>query len=79
MASDRAAWNKLGLDIEKEKERYLRDILPKGKDFSIMEIRRATGFSPRYASLIRRGLYVPHPVHYESPISLEDAPREGGM
>ena len=31
-----------------------------------MEIVRATGFSPRYASLVRRGLYVPHPVHHEA-------------
>jgi hypothetical protein len=75
-AAERAEWKKLGLDLEKEKERYLRDILPKLKDFSIMDIRRDTGFSPRYASLIRRGLYVPHPAHYEALRNLVDYPQK---
>jgi hypothetical protein len=65
-AAERAEWEKHGLDLEEEKEGFVRDILPRLRDFSIMEIVKATGFSPRYASLVKRGLYVPHPVHNEA-------------
>jgi hypothetical protein len=77
-AAERAEWEKHGLDLEEEKEGFVRDILPRLRDFSIMEIVKATGFSPRYASLVKRGLYVPHPVHYEGLSSLVDTPRRQG-
>jgi hypothetical protein len=32
----------------------------------LSHIMKATGFSRRYASLARRGLYTPHPVHYDA-------------
>jgi hypothetical protein len=32
----------------------------------IAKIIKATGFSPRYASLVRKGEYMPHPVHYST-------------
>jgi hypothetical protein len=35
----------------------------------------ATGFSRRYASMVRRGLYTPHPVHY---VALVDLVGSGG-
>ena len=65
-AAERAEWEKQGLDLEEEKERFVRDILPRLRDLSIMDIVKATGFLPRYASLVNRGLYVPHPVHSEA-------------
>ena len=65
-AAERAEWEKLGLDVEAEKDRFVREIHPGLQAFSILEIVKATGFSPRYASLVKRGLYVPHPVHNEA-------------
>jgi hypothetical protein len=65
-AAERTGWEKQGLDLEEEKERFVRDILPRLRDLSIMGIVKATGFPPRYASLVKRGLHVPHPVHYEA-------------
>lgn len=64
-AKERAEWAKEGRDLETEKNRFLKDILPDMKDVPLGRIMKATGFSRRYASLVRRGLYVPHPVHYE--------------
>ncbi len=64
-AMERAEWATQGKDLETEKNRFLRDILPALKDLSLGRIMKATGFSRRYASLVRRGLYVPHPIHYE--------------
>jgi hypothetical protein len=61
-AVERAEWEKQGLDLEEEKKRFVRDILPRLRDLSIMDIVKATGFSPRYALLVKKGLYVPHPV-----------------
>jgi len=71
-AAERAEWEKQGLDLEEEKERFVRDILPRLRDLSMMEIVKATGFSPRYASLVKRGFYVPHPVHNEALAHLVD-------
>jgi hypothetical protein len=34
---------------------------------------KATGFSRRYASLARWGLYTPHPVHYDALAKLAGA------
>jgi hypothetical protein len=77
-AAQRAKWEKLGLDLEAEKERFRRDILPGLEDFSVLEIVKATGFSRQYASLVRRGLYVPHAAHYEALGRLVDCRREVG-
>ena len=74
-AAERAEWEKLGLDVETERERFLREIHPGLQAFSILEIVKATGFSRQYASLVRRGLYVPHPVHYEALGRLVDCGR----
>ena len=72
-AAERAEWEKLGLSMEAERERFVHDILPRLGKLSIMEIVKATGFSPRYASLVRRGAYVPHPAHYVALARLVDA------
>jgi hypothetical protein len=77
-AAERAEWEKQGLDLEEERERFVRGILPRLRDLSIMDIVKATGFSPRYASLVKRGLYVPHPVHYKALSNLVDTPGRQG-
>jgi CRISPR-associated endonuclease Cas1 len=45
-------------------EQFRREILPRLQSASLREIMKATGLSLRYCSLIRRGLYVPHPRHW---------------
>lgn len=42
---------------------FRRRILPNLKTVPIEKMARGTGLSVRYCSLIRRGLYVPHPRH----------------
>ena len=49
-----------------ERERFGRKIQPKLTGISLSQIVEATGFSVRYASLVRSREYVPHPVHYGS-------------
>ncbi len=67
---ERSTWKELGLDVNEEKERFKRDILPRLQDVPLSRIMKATGFSRRYASLARRGLYTPHPVHNDALATL---------
>ena len=57
----RASWKG---DLNREKERFVSEILPRMRDIPISKIVEATGLSTRYVSLILRGECVPHPVHY---------------
>ncbi len=43
---------------------FIRTILPGIQAVSIQRIVKATGLSPRYCALIRRGLRVPHPRYW---------------
>jgi hypothetical protein len=70
---ERSSWNALGLDVDLEKARFKRDILPRLQGVPLSRIMKATGFSRRYASLARRGLYTPHPVHYSALADLVDS------
>jgi hypothetical protein len=72
-ARDRAEWEKLGLDIDSEKARFVVEIQPRLHALTVEEIRNGTGLSPRYALLIRDGRYVPHPVHYSALAALVSA------
>ncbi len=45
---------------------FIRYILPRLQVIPLSAISKATGLSRGYASMIRRGLYVPHPRHWES-------------
>jgi hypothetical protein len=45
-------------------EYFWSEIQPRLREISLSEMMRATGLSLRYCSLIRRGLYVPHPRHW---------------
>ena len=56
----------------------MRDILPGLEAVTILQIVKATGFSRHYSSLVRRGLYVPHPVHYKALASLVVTPERQG-
>jgi hypothetical protein len=56
----------------------VREILPRVEAVSIMQIVKATGFSRHHGSLVRRGMYVPHPVDYKALASLVDTPGRQG-
>jgi hypothetical protein len=63
-ARERAEWEAFHRDGQAEREHFIREIPPKLAGISLRRIAEATGFSLRYASLVRDGEYVPHPVHY---------------
>lgn len=50
-------------DLLKEQERFRTEVFPTLAEYSITQIAKTTGLTPRYASLIRSGKVVPHPVH----------------
>ena len=45
---------------------FQREILPLIQNVALSQLRRATGLSLRYVSLIRRGEKPPHPRHWEA-------------
>jgi hypothetical protein len=51
--------------MEKEKECFIQEIQSLIYVFSVIEIVKACHCSLRYASLIKKGKYVPHPVFYK--------------
>ena len=63
----RVKWEKQnqGVDIQAEKVRFSKEILPKLKSIPLRQLAKGSGLSLRYSSLIRRGEYTPHPMHYE--------------
>lgn len=69
-AVEHKEWEKLGLDLEEERGRFKRDILPALREVPLSRIIEATGFSRRHASMIRRGMHVPHPMHYARLVGL---------
>jgi hypothetical protein len=64
---EREEWKRMNseVDIEVEKQNFVDALLPKLRDIPVRRIVNATGLSIRYASMIRRGLYTPHPMHYQ--------------
>jgi CRISPR-associated endonuclease Cas1 len=58
-------WDK-GHQIRLEPEVFLTEILPAIREVPLSQLMAATGLSLRYCSLIRRGLDVPHPRHWEA-------------
>ena len=50
---------------------YAENVAPKIARFSNAQIRRATGLSSRYATLIRYGI-PPHPIHFSAVARLID-------
>lgn len=57
----RKAWEAEHGDGQAERERFVSVIQPKLVTLSLLQIVTVTGFSLRYASLIRGGGIVPHP------------------
>jgi hypothetical protein len=71
-ARERAEWEAIHGDGKSEREQFIREIQPKLAGIPLRRIADATGFSLRYASLVRDGAYVPHPVHYQALLKLVD-------
>jgi hypothetical protein len=61
--SEVRAWE--GQHLRPDPEVFRREILPLLRTIPIRRIAREVGISLRYASLIRRGEYVPHPRWWE--------------
>ena len=72
-ARERAEWGAVHGDGQAERERFVREIQPRLAGIPLSRTVEATGFSVRYASLIRSGEYVPHPVHYCNLVRLIDS------
>ncbi len=58
------SWNRVH-PVRPDPEVFRREILPRLQSVSLGRIAKATGLTRMYCSLIRRGLYVPHPMHWE--------------
>lgn len=71
-SNERKAWDATHSQskAKKERARFKTEILPVLKGYSLRQIAASTGFCLRYASLIRSGNVVPHPVHNAKLIKL---------
>lgn len=56
--------NELADVVQRERQRFIAEIMPKLRTGSVSQIARAAGISRRYASLIKQGRNVPHPCLY---------------
>ena len=67
-ARERAEWERRhgDIDLDAAKEQFRQKTLPKLAGFTLGDIVKVTGLSKRYASLIRRGVVTPHPMHHAS-------------
>lgn len=50
--------------LQRERQRFIVDILPRLQSVPISQISKKVGISLRYASLVKKGLNVPHPHLY---------------
>ena len=57
-------WNPSDLPGWLDEDTYRRDILPLLSKFTVKSIRLTLGVSHPYATLIRRGMTIPHPRHW---------------
>ncbi len=64
-AAARRAWERDQAGTTADPETFRRAVLPLLQHVPLQALRRATGLSLRYCSLIRRGLRVPHPQYWE--------------
>jgi len=58
------------VDLDAERERFAREILPGLQGVPIAKIARAAGISTTYAQLIRAGIYTPHPLYFARLVDL---------
>jgi hypothetical protein len=61
---ERAAWNREHGPVDVEP--FFRDILPGIRSIPLRRLAEATGLSIQHCGMIRRGLQVPHPRHWEA-------------
>jgi len=59
-------WNPSDLPNWLDEDFYRREILPRLSGFTVKKIRLAIGISHPYATLIKRGLKMPHPRHWKT-------------
>jgi hypothetical protein len=57
-------WNPAELPEWLDEETYKREILPRLSKFTVKAIRLRLDVSDPYATLIKRGLKIPHPRHW---------------
>ena len=57
-------WHPSDLPTWLDEDCYRREILPRLSKFTVKKIRLATDVSHPYATLIRRGVSIPHPRHW---------------
>jgi hypothetical protein len=71
-ASARKEWETAhpDVDLDAERERFAREILPRLQGVPIAKIARAAGISKTYAELIRQGAYTPHPLYFGRLVEL---------
>jgi len=50
--------------IQSERQRFVKEIFPQLQSVTITQISKRVGISLRYASLVKKGLNVPHPCLY---------------
>ena len=64
-ARDAAAWAR-GHEATQDPEEFVRHILPGLQGVPLGKMAEGTGLSLRWCSLIRRGMRVPHPRHWDT-------------
>ncbi len=62
---DELEWNRSDPELPDRRE-FVESILPGLRDLPLGKLIEATGLSLRYCSLVKRGLTVPHPRHWEA-------------
>ena len=67
-ARERTEWERrhADSDLDAAKEQFTQETLPKLAGYTLGDIVKATGLPKRYASLIRRGVVTPHPMHFNA-------------
>jgi hypothetical protein len=65
-------WNPSDLPRWLDEDTYRRDILPLLSRFTVKSIRLTLGVSHPYATLIKRGISIPHPRHWLPLADLAD-------
>ncbi len=50
--------------IQRERQRFITEIYPRLQSITVTRLAKQAGVSPRYASLVKKGLNVPHPCLY---------------
>lgn len=59
-------WDAAYPDLHVDEAAFAREIVPHLQSLPLSVISKHTGLSQQYCSLIRRGLYIPHPRHWDA-------------